>query len=287
MKNLLVETDWEQVFLDYFTITHPVEDDASHDLAHFKRVSDTAKKIANENPDVDLIVLLAAAYFHDIVSLPKNDPESWMSSRLSAVEAEKILLNLDFPQDKIPYVCHAIEAHSFTAKVEPETIEARIIQDADRMESLGALGIMRTFYVSGRMERAPYDAQDLYGEHRQLDDKRFGLDHFYCKLFKLPDLLQTREGAQLARKRAEFLHLFVKQLEHDVKEGDGGAHFIAWACYRAGEQGLKLFDVNNPFAVDRILDEEIVTDQLIKVKDQYAPFISRFLKELKDELCTQ
>lgn len=280
------ERQWEQLFCEYFLSSKEHESDASHDLSHFKRVSETSKEIAAfEKEETDALILLAAAYFHDVVNLPKNHPQSMMSSRFSAAKAKEILLSMGFPESKLKTVCSAIETHSYSAGLIPETLEAKIIQDADRVESLGALGILRTFYVSGRMQRAPFDEKDLFAKHRPLDDKKYGLDHFYCKLFKLPSLLQTEGGRQIALKRAEFLQFFVDQLQSNVEDKSGGALSIVWACYEAGKNNLKLFDANDPFCEARIAEEnQYVVDKLMQYRKDDT-FIDAFLSQLNDELC--
>lgn len=281
-----LDTDWEQRFVDYFCTAECDHSDASHDLAHFRRVANTAQLIAATEAEVaDPLILLAAAYFHDVVSLPKNHPENKMSSRFSAVKAKEILTNMHFPKEKILSVCHAIETHSFSAQLQPETIEAKIIQDADRMESLGALGVLRTFYVSGRLGRTPYDPADMCAEKRPLDDKAFCLDHFYCKLFKLPALLQTESGRKMANKRAAFLQFFVDHLILNVQQGEGGALILVWACYHAGQHSLKLFDTADPMVTDRPLDpHQFVVDRLISEVDRFPFFISAFLTQLSEEI---
>ena len=277
---------WEPVFIENVSLLNRHQNDASHDLGHFQRVYHTAKRIASsESVQVDLLILLAAAYLHDIVSLPKDHPDNHMSSRYAAIKAKEILQQMRFPQEKIDPVCHAIIAHSFSAGIQPETIEAKIIQDADRMEALGALGAMRTFYVSGRMRREPFDPNDLHAERRSLNDKVFGLDHFYVKLFKLPGLLQTQGGRLLADKRLEFLKCFVGELEKNVREKSGGALFVVRACYQAGHQRLQLFDLLNPLARNRPLNPTcFVIDQLIQVREQFPEFISNFLCQFQDEI---
>ncbi len=107
--------DWQQRF-ERWILTHHAQDDAAHDLSHFRRVWATATQLA-AGEEVDRLVLLTACYFHDIVSLPKNHPER---SRSSIMAAEKTLAILqsafaDFPADRYPAVSHAIEAHSFSA----------------------------------------------------------------------------------------------------------------------------------------------------------------------------
>lgn len=281
-----IDEKWETRFLEYFEKGGQDHDDASHDLSHFRRVAHTAHHIAAlESAPIDAEVLLAAAYFHDIVTLPKNHPDNKMSSRYSSAKAKEILAGMDFPPHKIESVCHAIEAHSFSAQLEPETLEAKIVQDADRMESLGALGAMRTFYVSGRLQRSAFDPDDVCAERRPLDDKMFGFDHFYCKLFKLPALLQTSGGRRIAVERTEFLHQFARELIADVRKGEGGALEVVRACYYGGQHGLKLFDSQDPFAVRREPQpDKFVIDRLMQVRDKFPAFIESFLAQLHTEI---
>jgi uncharacterized protein len=279
---------WETRLINYLKQRSDDPNDASHDLGHFQRVYKTAHAISqHESLEADLLVLVAAAYLHDIVSLPKNHPDNKFSSRYAAIKARGILTTMNFPKEKLDAVCHAIEAHSFSAKIQPETIEAKIIQDADRMEALGALGAMRTFYVSGRLGRSPYHTQDFYAKERQLDDKSFALDHFYVKLFQLPALLQTHGGRLIAEKRTQFLELFVKQLEEDIECGKGGAMALVWACYHAGEHRLQLFDQTDPFAIRRRANpDSFALDHLIELhqKGDFTPFTDQFFRELQDEI---
>ncbi len=204
--------DWQSE-LELWLEQHHTETDGAHDIAHFRRVWKTARQLnQKEGHPANELVLLAAAYLHDIVSLPKNHPDRHLSSRLAAKEASVILLELNFPSHEIDSVCHAIEAHSFSANIEPKTIEAKILQDADRMEALGAIGLARVFYTSGRMEREMFDPYDPLAEYRQFDDLQFALDHFFVKLYKVADNMQTTAGKQMAFKRREFLEQYVSQL---------------------------------------------------------------------------
>lgn len=126
--------------------------DAAHDIFHFRRVWMTAQKLSTD-ATVDWLVVLTACYFHDLISLPKNHPERHRSSVLAALETHRVLMRdfPDFPRQRLSAVCHAIEAHSFSAKITPETLEAKIVQDADRLEALGAIGLARVFAVSGAL----------------------------------------------------------------------------------------------------------------------------------------
>ncbi len=208
--------DWQQQ-LENWLEQHHTETDGAHDIAHFRRVWKTARTLnQTEGLPGDELVLLAAAYLHDIVSLPKNHPERHLSSRLAAHEACTILQEMDFPQEKLIAVAHAIEAHSFSANLPAETIEAKLLQDADRMEALGAIGLARVFYTSGRMEREMFDPYDPLAKHRPLDDLQYALDHFFVKLYKVADSMQTAAGLEMAKKRRKYLEGYVKQLLREL-----------------------------------------------------------------------
>lgn len=192
-------------------------DDGAHDMGHFRRVYKNACQIAQEEGDsADKMVLLAAAYFHDVVNPPKNAPDRHLASYKSAEMAKEILSSFSFPDSKINQVYHAITTHSFSAGLKPETQEAKILQDADRLEALGALGVARNMYVSGMMGSLLFDPQDPLAENRPLDDKRYALDHFEVKLFKLSETMQTLAGKRIAEERTAFLRLFRDQLLKEV-----------------------------------------------------------------------
>ena len=210
---------WQQRFEDWLA-AHHATDDAAHDISHFRRVWMTAKKIL-ENEDADPLVVLTACYFHDIVSLPKIDPQRSHSSRLAAQKTLQILSRdfPDFPPERYDAVAHAIEAHSFSAGIAPQTREAKIVQDADRLEALGAIGLARVFAVSGALGVALFDAQDPFAESRALDDRAYALDHFQTKLLRLPETMQTAVGRELARHNADYLIQFMAKLSAEL-QGD-------------------------------------------------------------------
>lgn len=182
--------------------------DGAHDSAHLDRVWRNAQGILEHHPEADRLVVLAAAYLHDLVNLPKNDPARDQASRRSAVLARQQLTELGFPADKLDAVAHAIEAHSFSAAIRAETIEAKIVQDADRLDGLGLVGLARMFYIAGRMESSLAHPLDPLGAGRELDDRRYSLDHIMVKLRKLPDMMQTEAGRALGRARLEKLLAF-------------------------------------------------------------------------------
>ncbi|HEY4111327.1 HD domain-containing protein [Puia sp.] len=221
MDNFLA--GWEMRFAAYIR-EHGDLTDGSHDLGHFQRVWKAARFInREEGGGADELVLLAAAYFHDWVSLPKNHPQRRESSRLSAERVVELLgaVFTEFPADKVEGVRHAIHAHSFSAGVEAVTPEAKILQDADRLEALGAIGAARTFYIAGQLNQQLFEGSDPLAAHRAPDDRRYALDHFQVKLLKLPAMMNTAAGRRLAEKNAEWLRLFARKMEEEIR-GDWG-----------------------------------------------------------------
>ncbi|ENE7045841.1 TPA: phosphohydrolase [Klebsiella variicola subsp. variicola] len=209
--------DWQQRY-EHWILTHHAQDDAAHDLSHFRRVWATATQLA-AGEEVDRLVLLTACYFHDIVSLPKNHPERSRSSMMAAEKTLAILQSsfADFPAERYPAVSHAIEAHSFSAAIPPRTLEAKIVQDADRLESLGAIGLARVFAVAGSLNTILFDAEDPFADRRALDDRQYALDHFQCKLLRLPETMQTARGKEMAQHNARFLVEFMAKLSAELQ----------------------------------------------------------------------
>lgn len=207
---------WQQRF-EAWLHQHYQHQDAAHDIGRFRRVWLTAGRLSADEP-VDLLVVLTACYFHDIVSLAKNDPRRHLSSQMAAEKTRQILMDdfADFPADRIPAVQHAIAAHSYSAGIPPETLEARIVQDADRLEALGAIGLARVFAVGGALNHALFDPDDPFAGQRELDDRRYSLDHFQCKLLRLPESMQTAKGREMANDSARFLVQFMARLSAEL-----------------------------------------------------------------------
>ncbi|WP_170762586.1 HD domain-containing protein [Ruegeria lacuscaerulensis] len=195
-------------------VAQRMETDPAHDLAHLDRVWVNAQAIADH--ETDMPVLLAASYLHDLVNLPKDDPDRHLASRRSAADSESILGDLGYNQDQVRAIQHAIEAHSFSANITPETIEARILRDADRLDALGAIGVARNFSVSGALGRSLYDPADPFAESRPLDDLHFSLDHWKVKLLSLPDEMLTETGKQIAQQRIERMIRFLEEFAEEI-----------------------------------------------------------------------
>ncbi len=212
--------DWRIRFIDYLQ-HHWTKDDAAHDIHHLHRVWRTCQLLLlEEDGTADELILLAACYFHDFIVLPKNDPSREKASLLSANRAAQILTDdfADFPKEKIDGVYHAIHAHSFSANVPVRTTEAAILQDADRMEALGAIGLARMFYTAGKMGSELFDPEDILAANRPLEDTRFSLDHIAAKLLLLPGTMKTKSGRRMAEKEAAFVSDFRTKL---IEEAEG------------------------------------------------------------------
>ncbi len=189
--------------------------DGSHDIAHLQRVWKNAAKIhAIEGGDIEM--LCAAVLLHDCVSVEKNDPRRAQASRLSAQNGAGLLADLGWPSERIAQTAHAIEAHSFSAGITPLTLEAKILQDADRLDAIGLIGAARCFYIAGRMGSGLYNTDEPVAVSRALDDKQYALDHFHAKLFKLADGFQTATGAALAKQRHGKLEQFLADFLDEI-----------------------------------------------------------------------
>jgi uncharacterized protein len=195
--------------------------DPAHDLLHLERVVATAKRIAAAE-GADLRVVLPAAWLHDYVVVPKDDPRRTQASRLAAVEACAYLKEIGYAAALadpalLDAIGHAIEAHSFSANIAPQTLEAKVVQDADRLDGIGAIGIARCFACAGVMNRPFYSPTDPFCTTREPDDALFTIDHFYAKLFKTAASMQTAAGRKEAEKRVEVMRRYLKELGEEIR----------------------------------------------------------------------
>lgn len=198
-------------------IPHTVAErlDGSHDVSHLHRVWTNVCAI-RDTEGGDHQILLAATLLHDCVSVEKNSPFRSSASRLAAAKATELLAEMGWEEERTQAVGHAIESHSYSADITPTSLEAKILQDADRLDALGMVGVARLFYVSGRMGSHLYDPADPQAQQRDLNDKRFAVDHLTTKIFTLAQGFQTATGrhmAQVRHARAErFLMEFMEEI---------------------------------------------------------------------------
>ncbi len=198
-------------------IPHTVAErlDGSHDVSHLHRVWSNVCAIRDKEGG-DHQVLLAATLLHDCVSVEKNSPFRSSASRLAAAKATELLAEMGWDEERTQAVAHAIESHSYSADITPTSLEAKILQDADRLDALGMVGVARLFYVSGRMGSHLYDPADPQAQQRGLDDKRFAVDHFTTKIFTLAQGFQTATGRQMAQVRHARAERFLREFMEEI-----------------------------------------------------------------------
>ena len=192
-----------------------VKNDSAHDFNHILRVFKNAQNLCKKEKANEKLVL-TAVLLHDIVSYPKSDPRSKMSSIHSADKAKKILNKFDFSNNEIKIICDAIRDHSFSRGKTPKTLEGKILQDADRLDAIGAIGIARVFAVGGSEKRPFYNTEDPFCEIRLPDDKIWTLDHFFQKLLKLDSLMNTESAKIEAKRRTKILKKFLLDLKQEI-----------------------------------------------------------------------
>ncbi|MEP7732383.1 HD domain-containing protein [Vibrio parahaemolyticus] len=206
-------SQFEPLFLEF--MQQEMQVDAAHDIEHVKRVVKTAKQLCKEE-NADIAIVLPAAYLHDCFTYPKDHPNRKQSSAIAAKKAIAYLESIQYPQHYHDAIAHAIEAHSFSANIRPNTLEAQIVQDADRLDALGAIGVTRCIQVSTQFNAQLYNDNDMFAKERELNDKQFTVDHFQTKLFKIVDTMNTESAKLEANKRKAFMQTYLEQLHDEV-----------------------------------------------------------------------
>ncbi|MBX3270905.1 MAG: HD domain-containing protein [Sandaracinaceae bacterium] len=188
--------------------------DPGHDLEHCLRVAGwTVRCAAGRAAPRECV---AAALLHDVVNVPKDHPERARASARSAERARVLLAAHGFAPEAVARIAAAIEDHSFSRGAVPRDALGDALQDADRLEALGALGLCRTISTGTRMGAAYFHPEDPFAKARALDDTRYGVDHFFTKLLGLAATLRTEVGRAEARRRAGFLEAFLDQLAEEL-----------------------------------------------------------------------
>jgi uncharacterized protein len=190
--------------------------DAGHDISHVRRVVRNVAWLTTEE-SADALVTLPAAWLHDCVAIAKDSPLRSKGSQLAAEAAVSFLQGIDYPEQLLEGVYHAIEAHSFSAAIPALTLEAKIVQDGDRLDSLGAIGIARCLLVGGKLNRPLFHLDDPFCAAREPDDRSYTIDHFYNKLFKLPAMMQTAAGKAEAERRAAVMRDYLDELRNEIR----------------------------------------------------------------------
>jgi uncharacterized protein len=198
--------------------------DPAHDFSHIMRVFRNAL-IIGEREGADMQVLLLASLLHDAFAEPKNSKsidsgtsqESQSDLRSDRKKAVDDLLRENVVSAKArEEVLYAVEVHRFSKGIVPKTLEAKILQDADRLDAMGAIGIARVFMTGGTLGRALYNPDDPFCRAREPDDGKWNLDHFYRKLLKLEAGMHTETARRMAKKRAGVLRKYLRDLEEEI-----------------------------------------------------------------------
>lgn len=195
-------------------------DTTGHDYFHILRVQNNALKIASGEDKPDLFVVKIAALLHDIADWKFNDGDEKASSRV----AKDWLKKQGIDAATIRKICEAIDSVSFKgAGVDtvPKTIEGMIVQDADRLDALGAIGIARAFAYGGKINRELYNPNKIPEMHSTFEayKKASGstIAHFYEKLFLLKDMMNTKTARKMAEERHKYMKDFVSRFLEEWK----------------------------------------------------------------------
>lgn len=229
LEDVKLLSPWGEASLDI--LNKEMNFDSGHDKSHILRVVRNALWFSAHGVtqngytykgDVDIVI--PAALLHDLVNVPKDSPDRSKASLLSADKAITLL------EERIPFksdmhhvnIHHAIQAHSYSANIETKSVEAMAVQDADRLDSLGYIGLARLFSVGGSMGRDLFHAEDPAARNRPLDEYKYTLDHFYTKLIHLPDTMKTELGRKMANLKVGHMLKFVDQLKLEI---EGSVYF--------------------------------------------------------------
>jgi uncharacterized protein len=193
--------------------------DAAHDLGHLLRVGRwTIRLLGDAEADGEggPRLAVATALLHDVVNVAKTDPGRIAASDQSAAVARELLPSFGFLPAEVELAADAIRDHSYTRGTQPASALGRALQDADRLDALGAIGVFRCIATGVRFGAAFYHADDPWATRRSLDDARFSLDHFFTKLLRLPPTLLTAAGRAEAARRAAVMRSLLAELGDEI-----------------------------------------------------------------------
>ena len=190
--------------------------DPGHEFDHTERVYRLAVRIAKDE-NADLEIVQASALLHDIERCKEDPDKGICHAEESAKLAPEILKSINFPEEKIPKVIHAIKVHRYSKQLKAETKEAEILQDADRLDALGAISIGRVFARGGHKKRPMHDpnlkADEIYNVKTKA---KTSMNHFYEKILKIkPESFKTKLAREIAKERYAYVKEFVERFEKE------------------------------------------------------------------------
>jgi uncharacterized protein len=187
----------------------------SHDWHHIERVEKLAETLA-EKEDADREVVKLAVLLHDIGRGKEDRGEIENHASWGAEKSGEILAEHSYSKETVEKVKHCIEAHRYSDDIEPETLEAKVLSDADNLDALGASGIARTFCYSGEHGRPVSDTELFPGEDDS-ESGETGLNHLTNKILTLKQRMYTDSGRKIAEERHDFVKDFVDQMTEEMK----------------------------------------------------------------------
>jgi uncharacterized protein len=187
----------------------------AHDFLHVLRVAGNARRVA-EAEGARLDVVLPAALLHELFNYPKGHPDSPRSGEVCAEHARVVLRDEGVDDATAEAIATCIREHPFSRGIVPATIEGKVLQDADRLDAIGAIGIARCMATCAEMKRPFYSLDDPFCVERPPDDKAWGIDHFYKKLLRIPDVLHTPTARAMAGERVAAMTQFLAQLAREI-----------------------------------------------------------------------
>jgi len=204
-----------------------------HDMEHVERVHNLCMHLAKHEPEVDLDVLKTAALLHDVARVREFEDKRGLveHAALGAEMAEQILRKLDYSEEKLAKIKHCIAVHRYRRNRKPNSIEAKILFDADKLDALGAVGVARAFMMAGQYGQRicsnipieEYLKDNVVGGKAEggLKDisKHSPNLEFELKFKRIPDRLCTRKAKQIAGERLVFMEDFFDRLKAEI-EGD-------------------------------------------------------------------
>jgi uncharacterized protein len=194
------------------------DNEPAHDFFHVERVMANARMIARGeglDPNREAAVV-TAALLHELFTLPKNHPDSARAGDKCAEQAREVLECEGAPSWLVVAVHAAIRDHSFSKGVVPDALETRVLQDADRLDAIGAIGLARMWATCADMKRPFYSPTDPFCESRAPDDKQWGLDHVFKKLLAIPDRLHTKTARAMAEPRIASMQRYLEALRSEI-----------------------------------------------------------------------
>jgi len=192
--------------------------ESAHDFDHVLRVYTLAERIAQaEGANLDIV--RAAALLHDISRADEDNHNAGDHAQLAAERAKKILLDRGIGENQADAVAHAIAAHRFRGATSPQTLEAQVLFDADKLDSIGAIGVARAYAVSGALNQKLWSkvSPDTMATRDQHNSDHSAYAEFVVKLSRVRERIHTNTAKQIAEERHTFMQDFFERLGKEIR----------------------------------------------------------------------